>query len=139
MALLTIITPTYNRADCLPLCWRSLCAQTVFDFQWLIVDDGSTDDTAAVVRDLQARTDRFSIDYVSKPNGGKHTALNASHPHIRGEYVTVLDSDDTLTPDAVETILEKWKLFAQEGLAKGVYFLHITSNQQMHVEKIVVK
>ena len=123
MALLTIITPTYNRADCLSACWQSLCAQTVFDFQWLIVDDGSTDGTAAAVRDLQARTDRFAIDCIAKPNGGKHTALNAAHPHIRGDYVVVLDSDDTLTPNAVETILEKWALFADNAQVGRIIFL----------------
>ena len=107
MAKLTIITPTYNRADCLKSCWASLCVQTVRDFQWLIIDDGSTDDTAAVVRAFQSRDEGFSIDYYQKTNGGKHTALNAAHPFIRGDYVVILDSDDSLTPNAVETILNK--------------------------------
>lgn len=123
MAKLTIITPTYNRADCLKSCWASLCAQTVRDFQWLIIDDGSTDDTAAVVKAFQARDEGFSIDYYQKTNGGKHTALNAAHPFIRGDYVVILDSDDSLTPNAVETILDKWALFADKPDVGRIIFL----------------
>ena len=123
MAKLTIITPTYNRADCLKSCWASLCAQTVRDFQWLIIDDGSTDDTAAVVRAFQSRDEGFSIDYYQKTNGGKHTALNAAHPFIRGDYVVILDSDDSLTPNAVETILDKWALFADKPDVGRIIFL----------------
>ena len=123
MAELTIITPTYNRADCLRDCWCSLCAQTDPDFQWLIVDDGSTDNTAEVVRELRENTTAFRIDYVQKPNGGKHTALNASHPHIHGDYVVILDSDDTLTANAVETILSKWAGFADNAEVGRIIFL----------------
>lgn len=123
MAELTIITPTYNRADCLRDCWRSLCAQTDPDFQWLIVDDGSTDNTTEVVRELREKTTAFQIDYVQKPNGGKHTALNDSHSYITGAYVVILDSDDTLTPNAVETILKKWALFADDKDVGRIIFL----------------
>lgn len=123
MSKLTIITPTYNRADCLKNCWASLCAQTAQDFQWLIVDDGSTDDTASVVKAFQTHENDFQIDYRYKPNGGKHTALNASHPYIRGEYVVILDSDDALTPNAVETILERWKQFADNTQVGRIIFL----------------
>ena len=123
MARLTIITPTYNRADCLKDCWNSLCAQTVPDFQWLIVDDGSTDDTAAVVKELQEHSTAFQIDFLKKPNGGKHTALNFSHPYISGLYVVILDSDDTLTPNAVETILAKWSLFENDADVGRIIFL----------------
>lgn len=123
MTRLTIITPTYNRADCLRDCWSSLCAQTVPDFQWLIVDDGSTDETAAVVKELQERTTAFQIDYLHKSNGGKHTALNASHPYIAGAYVVILDNDDTLTPTAVERILAEWSLFADNAEVGRIIFL----------------
>ena len=123
MAKLTIITPTYNRADCLKSCWASLCVQTVRDFQWLIIDDGSTDDTAEVVKAFQSRDEGFSIDFHQKPNGGKHTALNAAHPFIRGDYVVVLDSDDSLTPNAVETILNKWALYSDDPDVGRIIFL----------------
>lgn len=109
MPTLTILTPTYNRAACLELCWESLHRQSCKDFQWLVVDDGSTDETAWVVAKIREQAPDACIDYVHKENGGKHTALNAAHPHIKGRYVVVLDSDDCFVPTAVEQILEGWK------------------------------
>lgn len=99
---LSIITPTYNRAELLKKCYESLLRQTDKDFEWIIVDDGSKDNTPDVVNTFD--TDGFDIVCVQKENGGKHTALNASHPFVRGKYVLILDSDDTLTPDAVATV-----------------------------------
>lgn len=115
--LLTIITPAYNRGHLLKNCYDSLLRQTDPDFEWIIVDDGSQDGTESVVRSF-APAD-FPIIYIKKENGGKHTALNASHPHIRGKYVLILDSDDTLTDTAVEQIRrgwECWKEMAQVGI-----------------------
>lgn len=104
---LTILTPTYNRAALLSTCFQSLCSQTSFDFEWLIVDDGSTDNTEAVVAGFPA--EQFPIQYIKKPNGGKHTALNAAHSYIHGRYVLMLDSDDTLTTDAVAQVKDAWE------------------------------
>lgn len=106
--LLSIVTPTYNRAELLERCYRSLVEQTCYDFEWIIVDDGSKDNTKEVVQSFIERNNTFPITYVWKENGGKHTALNASHLYIHGEYILILDSDDRLTPDAVETVLEEW-------------------------------
>lgn len=106
---LSIVTPTYNRAHLLPDCFESLLKQTDFDFEWIIVDDGSTDDTAAVVSTFE--TDLFPVVYVSKENGGKHTALNAAFPLIHGKYVLTMDSDDSLTDDAVETVRSGWNIY----------------------------
>lgn len=112
MNLLTIITPTYNRAELLPRCYASLCKQTNFHFEWIIVDDGSTDNTETVVSEFSS--DRFPIVYIKKPNGGKHTALNASHPYIHGDYVLILDSDDFLVDSAVEQILTQWREYQSQ-------------------------
>lgn len=109
--LLSIITPAYNRAELLAKCYRSLIEQTCYDFEWIIVDDGSNDNTKKVVQRFIGTNNKFPISYVWKENGGKHTALNASHPYIHGEYVLILDSDDKLTPDAVETVLEEWNIY----------------------------
>lgn len=106
--MLSIVTPTYNRGPLLSRCFASLLRQTHKDFEWIIVDDGSTDNTEAVVRGFFAD---FPIKYIKKENGGKHTALNASHPFIRGKYVTILDSDDFLVDTAVQQILEAWKTY----------------------------
>ena len=102
---LTVLTVTYNRAFLLKQCFESLCAQTCKDFEWLIVDDGSTDETQRVVEEFQVCNNGFPIYYYKKENGGKHTGLNYSHPYIHGTWTIMLDDDDTLTPDAVECIL----------------------------------
>lgn len=109
MCIVTIVTPTYNRGNLLPRLYESLCQQTVKDFQWLIIDDGSQDNTQAVVKSMNNAP--FLLEYHYKENGGKHTALNYSHPHIKGDLVFIVDSDDTLTSDAVETILGDWQLY----------------------------
>lgn len=104
--LLSIITPTYNRAHTLPNCFESLCRQTNKDFEWILIDDGSTDGTEELAKTFE--NGLFPYTYIKKENGGKHTALNASHPYIRGKYVLMLDSDDILTEDAVSTALSEW-------------------------------
>lgn len=100
--MITILTPTYNSAHLLFKLYLSLKQQSLMDFEWLIVDDGSTDKTSAIVKTFS--NDAFPIKYISKENGGKHTALNFSHPYIRGKLVFIVDSDDTLTRDAIETV-----------------------------------
>lgn len=117
--LLTLVTPTFNRADYLPLCFSSLCAQTDYDFEWIIVDDGSTDNTEQLVKEFY--TEKFRIKYVKKENGGKHTALNEAHRYVDGKYVMILDSDDTLTPDAISSIRKewgKWEVVSEVGVIR---------------------
>ncbi len=111
LELLSIVTPTYNRAELIEKCYRSLIDQTCYNFEWIIVDDGSKDNTKEIVQGFIKKTNKFPITYIWKENGGKHTALNAAHPHIHGEYVLILDSDDRLTPDAVETVLGDWDIY----------------------------
>lgn len=110
--LLSIITPVYNRGELLKTCWESLVRQTDKDFEWIVVDDGSTDGSADVVRALPDAG--FSVILVEKENGGKHTALNASHGHIHGRYVLILDSDDYLVDTAVEQVRQSWDRFAED-------------------------
>lgn len=123
MPLLTIITPTFNRAEKLKDCYTSLKQQTCFDFQWLIIDDGSSDNTETIVRQFQEQTSEFSIEYHYKHNGGKHTALNQAHPFIQGKYVVILDSDDIFTPDTVETILSRWEIYENNETVGRIIFL----------------
>lgn len=110
--MITILTPTYNRAKLLKPLYDSLCNQTSFDFEWLIVDDGSTDDTSEIVKTF--KTDKFPILYYYKKNGGKHTAMNYSHPYINGELLFIVDSDDVLTNDAIETTINDWIRFGKD-------------------------
>lgn len=126
--LLSIVTPAYNRGRLLCRCCVSLMAQTDMDFQWIIIDDGSTDDTEAVVKGFPET--QFPITYVKKENGGKHTALNASHGYIHGRYVLILDSDDMLTPDAVERVREEWNKYAGDESVGIVTFLKGSSPEE---------
>lgn len=107
--LLTVFTPTYNRAYCLGNCYESLRRQTCKDFIWLIVDDGSTDDTATLVKGWQAEKNDFEIRYVYKENGGLYSGYTTAFKHIDTELCVCVDSDDYLTDNAVELILRFWK------------------------------
>lgn len=118
---LSIITASYNRADLLPRCFDSLCRQTDLDFEWIIVDDGSTDHTETVVQNFH--TDLFPIIYHKKPNGGKHTALNASHEYIHGRYVLLLDSDDYLIESAIADVKSAWAKWEQSPDVGMLVFL----------------
>ena len=128
---LSIITASYNRADLLPRCFDSLCQQTDLDFEWIIVDDGSTDHTEAVVQNFH--TDLFPIIYHKKPNGGKHTALNASHEYIHGRYVLLLDSDDYLTESAIADVKSAWTKWEQFPDVGMLVFLKEKAFKRRHV------
>lgn len=108
MKTLTVITTTYNRAYCLHQVYGSLCRQTSHDFVWLVVDDGSTDNTAELVKNWTDER-KIDIEYFFKPNGGMHTARNAAYERVRTEINVIIDSDDWMTDDAVEKIVAFWK------------------------------
>jgi glycosyltransferase involved in cell wall biosynthesis len=115
--LLTVFTPAYNRAHTLPRTYRSLCDQNCKEFIWLIVDDGSTDETASLVRKWQSEDRGFEIRYVYKENGGMHTAHNKAYELIDTELNVCIDSDDCLAPGAVEKILSYWEQVRERGYA----------------------
>ena len=108
MKTLTVFTPTYNRAHTLGRLYQSLCSQTCKDFEWLIIDDGSTDDTAALVHGF-INERRIPIRYVYKENGGLYTGYNAAYATIETELNVCIDSDDAMPENAVERILSIWK------------------------------
>lgn len=116
-AVLTVFTPAYNRAHTLPRTYKSLCDQQCKNFIWLIVDDGSTDNTAALVKQWQMQDNGFEIQYIYKENGGMHTAHNTAYEYINTELNTCIDSDDKLAPEAVKKILSKWDQVKDLGYA----------------------
>ncbi|MBO7253350.1 MAG: glycosyltransferase family 2 protein [Oscillospiraceae bacterium] len=103
----TVFTPTYNRAYIIENLYRSLQKQTCMDFEWLVVDDGSGDETPALFDKLCQEENGFSIRYVRKENGGKCSAINRGLELAQGELFFTVDSDDYLTEDAVEKVI-RW-------------------------------
>ncbi len=103
--MITVMTPTYNRAHTLGRVYKSLISQSSKNFVWLVVDDGSTDGTKELVRRFIDEK-KIEIRYFYKPNGGRHTALNFAAEVANTEWMINLDSDDTFTENAIE-LLEK--------------------------------
>lgn len=122
MSNITVLTPTYNRGKLLEKLYESLCAQDCKDFEWLIVDDGSTDDTSERVEQMKQTAD-FPIFYHRKENGGKHTALNYAYQFIKTPLTFIVDSDDSLTRDAISYVNEIYKRYKNESDLCGFSFL----------------
>lgn len=123
---ITILTPTYNRASLLPRLFDSLLRQTNNDFEWIVVDDGSTDDTREVVANLKEKCGgAFPMGYVYKANGGKHMAINIGTERARGELLFIADSDDLLTDDALETVANSWHDISDDKSFAGIAGLDI--------------
>ncbi|GAB6975895.1 glycosyltransferase family 2 protein [Prevotella falsenii] len=107
--LITVFTPTYNRARLLPRLHKSLQEQTNKDFEWVIVDDGSTDNTKEVIENITIQQENdFPIRYFYKENGGKHTAINKGVKEAKGELFFIADSDDALLPNSLEIVRKNY-------------------------------
>lgn len=119
---LTVFTPAYNRAHTLPRAFEALKKQSDKRFVWLIVDDGSTDNTREVVEDFRKEDCGFKIEYVYKENGGMHTAHNLAYKLIKTELNTCIDSDDTIGDEAVGKILDFWEKNGSDEYAGIVGF-----------------
>ena len=117
MKTLTIFTPTYNRAYCLHKGYEALCRQTCKDFVWIIIDDGSTDNTRELVESWLRKDNGFAIHYVYKENGGMYTGYNKAISIAETELTVCVDSDDYMPDDAVEKILTYWSVHRNEGYA----------------------
>lgn len=108
--MITILTPTYNRSYTLKRLYDSLCAQEIYDFEWVIVDDGSSDGTRQLVFEFISQ-DKFKIVYLYQVNSGKHVALNFGANQANGKYIFIVDSDDALENYAIVVVCEKIKSF----------------------------
>lgn len=104
--MITIITPTYNRGHTLPILYESLVKQTSKNFEWLIVDDGSTDNTSDIVNGFISKS-KIKIRYLKKYNGGKHTALNVGFNNALTEWILIVDSDDWLKHNSIEYLFKE--------------------------------
>lgn len=122
MCTITILTPVYNRKELLTRLYESLCHQTKKDFEWLVIDDGSTDGTRDAVIKMKEKAD-FKICYKRKDNGGKHTALNYAYQFIKSPLTFIVDSDDKLTPDAIISIQKVYSKYKKDKDLCGFSFL----------------
>lgn len=129
MPTLTVFTLTYNRAYCLHKCYESLLRQSCKDFEWLVVDDGSTDNTKELV-DQWTAEGKIPIRYIYKENGGMHTGYNTAYDNIFTELAVSIDSDDYMTDDAVEKIVTFWAANKDEKYA-GIVGLDITCDNKV--------
>ena len=122
MTKLTICTPTFNRAYILPKLYDSLNNQSCSSFEWLIIDDGSSDNTEEIVSSWLKKENNFPIRYYKKPNGGKCSAINYGLDLSQGELFLVIDSDDTVTHNAVEIVINLEKTINNKEQFCGVAF-----------------
>lgn len=123
MKRITVFTPTFNRAYIIDNLYRSLQRQSFKDFEWLIVDDGSTDKTEQLVISWMKEDNSFPIRYYKKENGGKCRAINYALDKASGDLFFTVDSDDYLTDDALEKIA-LW----EENLPRGVKYCGVAGN-----------
>ena len=123
---ITVFTPSYNRADLLPNLYASLLRQSCQDFMWLVIDDGSTDNTEQVVAEW-IQEGKIDIQYVWKENGGLHTGYNKAIDCMDTELSICIDSDDYLTDDCIETVLNFWEENKSEDIA-GFIGLDVTED-----------
>ena len=126
--IITVFTPTYNRAYTLGRCYESLKRQTNQNFVWLIVDDGSTDNTKELAESWQ-KENKIAIKYHSQENGGKHIAHNTGVKLTETELFVCVDSDDYLTDDAIELCTRHWQEVNAANLA-GIVALKGYSNDK---------
>ena len=120
--LITVVTPTYNRAYILHKAYESLKKQTCKSFCWMIIDDGSTDDTDELVKKW-INENEIDIYYYKKDNGGKASALNLALDKVNTTYIVCLDSDDTFAYNAIEIALEQLKKIKNNARYCGILAL----------------
>lgn len=130
--MITIFTPSYNRAYLLPKLFESLQNQTCSDFEWVIVDDGSKDNTTEVVNGFKEARPQFNITFHKQDNQGKHIAINKGVNIANGDLFFIVDSDDFLSEDAVSSLYEFWNAISNKSEFDGIVF-----NKAYHNNKAI--
>lgn len=118
--MVTVFTPVYNRVNTLERLYSSLCRQTYKDFEWLIVNDGSTDSTGEVLANIKSKDHFFNIVVIEKENGGKHTAINRGIKEAKGELFFIADSDDLLPDDSLQIITQEFEKIRNDDSFSGI-------------------
>lgn len=127
--LITVFTPAFNRAHTIWRTYQSLCRQTCKDFIWMVIDDGSTDNTAELVLKWKKNSE-FEIIYIYQQNQGMHGAHNRAYQNITTELNVCIDSDDYMPEDAIELITNFWRNNGSDKYA-GIIGLDVDLNQQI--------
>ena len=126
--MITVLTPTYNRSPTLTRLFNSLNEQTNKNFEWLIVDDGSTDNTKDLIQKFEEKAD-FPVKYLFKENGGKHTALNMGFDAInKKNWIYLVDSDDWLPHDVIEFAINEIRYLSDEYVSISMLKAHGDGN-----------
>lgn len=118
--MITIFTPAYNRAHLLPRLYESLCKQNCKDFEWLVIDDGSTDSTESLFVKWKDADNGFALNYLRIENGGKQRAINRALDIANGEFFFIVDSDDYLIEDAISFIIEAFETLPDDDSFIGI-------------------
>lgn len=129
--LITVFTPTYNRAYTIYKCYESLKRQTCKDFEWLIIDDGSTDNTKELIMAWIDETTEFKIRYIYQENQGMHGAHNTAYENINTELNVCIDSDDYMPDNAIEKIKNAWVSVRHDKKISGLAGLDAYENGQV--------
>lgn len=125
---ISIITPVFNRADLIPILYNSLIRQGSYEFEWIVVDDGSIDNIQKIIQNLLNEAP-FPIKFISKVNGGKHTALNVGIENSSGSWIFIVDSDDYLSDDAINIIQKDLRKTCDINCAGLIYLKAFSSNK----------
>ena len=124
--MITVFTPVYNRKYIIKQLYDSLLRQTCYDFEWLVVDDGSTDGLETLINEWQEQKPPFPIVYRYVENGGKHRAINFGAKIAKGEIFFIVDSDDCLTEDAIEFVAVEFPKIMEDPTFAGISGLKCT-------------
>ncbi|BCK00817.1 glycosyltransferase family 2 protein [Anaerocolumna chitinilytica] len=118
--MITVLTATYNRGNILHYLYNSLLEQTSKDFEWIVIDDGSEDNTEIIVNKWISETPNFNISYYKMKNGGKHRAVNLGVTYAKYSYIFIVDSDDYLLNNTIGKIHEWIKTISHDNTFAGV-------------------
>ena len=125
--MITILTPTYNRGNIINNAYESLVNQTNKKFEWLVIDDGSIDNTKDIIHKFLEQK-KIDVRYYKKENGGKHSALNYGIKKAKGNLILILDSDDYLSENAIELVYNYWNKYKNNKKICGMTFLRKINN-----------
>lgn len=118
--MIAVFTPTYNRAHTLERLYQSLLKQDCYDFEWLVINDGSTDATDNLFNSWQKNDNPFPIRYYVVENGGKQRAINQALQLAKGDYFFIVDSDDVLLPHAISFLTDKFASLPNDNSFIGI-------------------